>query len=58
MTDRPEDVVLPCGCYLTYRMEGDKRVMQIAPCREDCPNLRNTLELASEGNVPVDRRRR
>ena len=36
MSDQPDDTVLPCGCYITLRVEDGVNVMQLAPCRRDC----------------------
>lgn len=54
----PEVAVLPCGCVLTRKIEDGVRVLQIAPCRTDCVNLRNALALADENGLPVERRQR
>jgi hypothetical protein len=45
---------LPCGCVLTRKIEDGRKVFQIAPCRHDCVNLRNALDLADEKGLPVD----
>lgn len=56
MSDAPEDVMLPCGCYLTHTYENGQPTLQIAPCSQDCPNLANALELAQDAGKPVERR--
>lgn len=50
----PEDVVLPCGCYLTHSVVAGVKTLQIA--RQGCVNLRNALGLADELGKPVERR--
>lgn len=51
MSGREEIEVLPCGCVITTRFE--TKVVQIAPCRRDCPFLAAAIELANMGAKPV-----
>jgi hypothetical protein len=54
MSDIPPDEVLPCGCVLRYSIVEEVRTLTYIPCHLDCRNYLNTLELASEENIPVD----
>ena len=52
----PTDRVLPCGCRLTYRIDGDERVMTVSPCQPTCTNLGKILDLANELGRPVEQK--
>ena len=53
----PADVVLPCGCDLTFSITGQgERELRYAACRAGCPNLVAAMQLARSGRVPVVRR--
>ena len=53
MSEPPHDVVLPCGCYVTHRVEGGERLMRIVPCKLDCVNLSTALKIADAKGKPV-----
>lgn len=54
--DPDQVTVLPCGCVITCTLTPE-REMRVAPCRMDCVNVQNTLDLAAKANLPVERRR-
>ncbi len=58
MTDRPADIVLPCGCHITHPTVNGISTMQIAACREGCVNVRNAIAYANETGKPVEKRYR
>jgi hypothetical protein len=54
--NKPEDVVLPCGCFIKCVVVDGRNEMQISPCRMNCINLQNAIGLAEEKPVPVEYR--
>lgn len=52
----PPDDVLPCGCVFRCSIESGVRTGTYIPCRQDCVNYRNMLDLARQRSKPVERR--
>jgi hypothetical protein len=55
--DTPDDVVLPCGCLLRHAIVNGAKTMTVSPCRQDCVNFRNLLDLAREKGIAPECRR-
>jgi hypothetical protein len=53
----PDDVVLPCGCLIRCAVIDGTNTMTISPCRPDCRNLANTLDLAQGKGIAPEYRR-
>ena len=54
MTDTPDDVVLPCGCFI--HCDEATREMRISPCQMDCRYLAMALDEAQAQSRPVEYR--
>lgn len=51
----PDDQTLPCGCRLTYRIEGDgAHIMTVSPCQPTCDTPNQILGLTNNLNRPRD----
>lgn len=53
MTDMPPDEVLPCGCIMRSIISDGVEVLVIIPCRKDCPNYSDVIEMAMQDGLPV-----
>ena len=56
MSDIPPDEVLPCGCIIRCSIVNGVKTLTYIPCRQTCVNYRNTLGLADDKGVPVEKR--
>lgn len=54
--DVPEPVTLPCGCFINCVVNNGVNELRFSPCRVDCVNFQNALELANEQAKPVEYR--
>ncbi len=50
----PDDVTLPCGCFLHCAIEGGEKVLTITACRAGCPTLAEALQQADEHGREVE----
>jgi hypothetical protein len=53
----PADEVLPCGCLIRCTVVDGVNTLTISPCRTDCRNLANALELGREKGIAPEFRR-
>jgi len=55
VADTPDDVVMPCGCFI--HCDEATKEMRVSPCRPDCRILALALQEATEQGKPVEYRR-
>ena len=55
--ETPDPVTLPCGCFIDCVVENGVNTLKISPCRMDCANLRNALDLGNEKGIAPEFRR-
>lgn len=56
MSDVPEPDLLPCGCLITYVVNGGVNEMRVSSCRLSCSTLAEVLGLGREAGKPIEYR--
>lgn len=54
MSDIPEPWTCECGCRIDCVIENGQKILLLTACRPDCENVRWSLELADENDLPVE----
>lgn len=53
----PDDVVLPCGCLIRCTVVDGVNTLTVSPCRMDCRNLADAIDLARDKGIAPEYRR-
>lgn len=56
MSDTPEPVILPCGCFLSCDIVDGVKMLHFWPCHRGCHNMLKALGLADEMGLSVEYR--